>query len=96
MGHHGGSLLVAHIDAANAAIDCSLLRRRHGRAHDEEECVDALLLQRTRYKLITHHAHDETSAFIMLFQSGTKDRQQAGLALSALEEGVIPWESSRP
>jgi hypothetical protein len=95
MGHHGGSLLVAHIDAADAAIDRSLLGRRHGRAHDEEECVDALLLERTRHKLITHHAHGETSATIVLF------RPDAGPAPSALETsinpwGVIPWGSSRP
>ncbi len=53
--HHRRGLLVAHVDAAQAALQRLRLDHEHRRAHDEEEHVDALALERLGENLRTVH-----------------------------------------
>ena len=53
--HHRGGLLVAHVDAAQPALQRLRLDHEHRRAHDEEEHVHALPLERRGQDLRSVH-----------------------------------------
>ena len=82
--HHRRGLLVAHVDAAQPALQRLRLDHEHRRAHDEEEHVDALALERLGENLRTVHLPRLHWRRAPSLQAGAGGRDRAQIAPSSL------------